>query len=27
VISILCINIIGDGLRDRFEPRETRSLR
>lgn len=26
VISILCINIIGDGLRDRFEPRETRSL-
>lgn len=27
VVSILCINIIGDGLRDRFEPRETRSLR
>lgn len=27
VISILCINLIGDGLRDRFEPRETRSLR
>ncbi|MBN7793295.1 ABC transporter permease [Microbacterium esteraromaticum] len=27
VSSILCINIIGDGLRDRFEPRETRSLR
>ncbi|MDF2920281.1 MAG: transporter permease [Microbacterium sp.] len=26
VVSILCINIIGDGLRDRFEPRETRSL-
>ncbi|MDQ0644699.1 ABC transporter permease [Microbacterium murale] len=27
VVSILCINIIGDGLRDRFEPRETRSLK
>lgn len=26
VVSILCINIIGDGLRDRFEPRETGSL-
>lgn len=26
IVSILCINIIGDGLRDRFEPRETRSL-
>lgn len=26
VIAILCINIIGDSLRDRFEPRETRSL-
>ncbi|MCP2635174.1 ABC transporter permease [Microbacterium sp. HD4P20] len=26
VVSILCINIIGDGLRDRFEPREARSL-
>lgn len=27
IVSILCINIIGDGLRDRFEPRETRSLK
>jgi peptide/nickel transport system permease protein len=27
VIAILAINIIGDSLRDRFEPRETRSLR
>lgn len=26
VASILCINIIGDSLRDRLEPRETRSL-
>ncbi|MGN8553163.1 UNVERIFIED_CONTAM: ABC transporter permease [Microbacterium sp. SLM126] len=26
VIAILCINIIGDSLRDRFEPREVRSL-
>lgn len=26
VASILCINLIGDGLRDRFEPREARSL-
>jgi len=26
VVAILCINIIGDSLRDRFEPREVRSL-
>lgn len=26
VVSILCVNLIGDSLRDRFEPRETRSL-
>lgn len=26
VIAILCINLIGDSLRDRFEPREARSL-
>lgn len=26
VIAILAINLIGDSLRDRFEPRETRSL-
>jgi peptide/nickel transport system permease protein len=26
VIAILCINIVGDGLRDRLEPRESRSL-
>ncbi|WP_291053398.1 ABC transporter permease [Herbiconiux sp.] len=26
VIAILCINVIGDSLRDRLEPRETRSL-
>ncbi|SDQ64667.1 ABC transporter permease [Microbacterium sp. cf332] len=26
VVSILCINIVGDSLRDRLEPRETRSL-
>jgi peptide/nickel transport system permease protein len=26
VVAILCINIVGDGLRDRLEPRETRSL-
>lgn len=26
VVAILCINLIGDSLRDRLEPRETRSL-
>ena len=26
VLAILCVNLIGDGLRDQFEPRETRSL-
>ncbi|UYM06592.1 ABC transporter permease [Solicola gregarius] len=26
VVAILAINLIGDGLRDRFEPREVRSL-
>jgi peptide/nickel transport system permease protein len=26
VVSILAINLIGDSLRDRFEPREVRSL-
>jgi peptide/nickel transport system permease protein len=26
VVSILCVNLIGDSLRDRFEPLETRSL-
>ncbi len=27
ILAILSINVVGDGLRDRFEPRETRSLR
>jgi peptide/nickel transport system permease protein len=26
VVAILAINVLGDGLRDRFEPRQTRSL-
>lgn len=26
VVAILCVNLIGDSLRDAFEPRETRSL-
>lgn len=26
VISILCVNLVGDSLRDAFEPRQTRSL-
>ncbi|NEE00202.1 ABC transporter permease [Phytoactinopolyspora halotolerans] len=27
ILAILSINVVGDGLRDRLEPRETRSLR
>jgi ABC-type dipeptide/oligopeptide/nickel transport system permease subunit len=26
VIAVLAINVVGDGLRDRFEPRQARAL-
>lgn len=26
IAAIMAVNLIGDSLRDRFEPRETRSL-